>query len=225
MQFTNITKNNLNDVYSIENQKKHLRTNSLLSLNKNLVNANPMQVNQPVPINQFRPVRILGNPVKKNIIVEEESKPKMLWGAPIWFLFHTLAEKVQSENFLKVKTDLLNNIFTICKNLPCPTCAGHATDYMNKINFNAITTKEDLKMMLFNFHNSVNQRKNYAFFQLSDLDEKYSKAITINIFNNFLKHFQDKHKSIRMISDDIFRQRLAANLKVWFLNNIQYFNP
>jgi hypothetical protein len=149
----------------------------------------------------------------------------MLWGAPVWFLFHTLAEKVRGENFSQVKTDLLNNIFTICKNLPCPTCAGHATDYMNKINFTTIRTKEDLKIMLFNFHNSVNQRKNYPFFQLSELDEKYSKAITINIFNNFLKHFQDKHKSIRMISDDIYRQRIAANLKVWFSNNFQYFNP
>ena len=225
MQFTNITKNNINDVYSIENQKKHLRTNTLLSLNRNLPNSPPMQVNEQQPINHFRPVRILRNPVNRVAPVEEEPKPKMLWGAPIWFLFHTLAEKVKEENFFQVKTDLLNNIFTICKNLPCPTCAGHATDYMNKINFNSIRTKQDLKMMLFNFHNSVNQRKNYTSFQLSELDEKYSKAITINIFNNFLKHFQDKHKSIRMISDDIYRKRIAANLKVWFSNNIQYFNP
>ena len=36
--------------------------------------------------------------------------------------------------------------------------------------------------------------------------------------------FQDKHKSIHMIANDMHRARLSQNLKQWFNENIQYFD-
>jgi hypothetical protein len=148
---------------------------------------------------------------------------KMKWGAPIWYFFHTVAEKVKEEHFLEIKTELINNIVLVCKNLPCPNCAMHATDYMSKINLNAIRTKDEFKTLLFNFHNTVNKKKGYPIFTREELDEKYKKAITINIFNNFLLIFQDKHKSIRMIADDMYRQRIALYLKDWLSMNYNKF--
>jgi hypothetical protein len=135
-----------------------------------------------------------------------------------------LAEKIKPEYFSVIRTELLNNIYTICKNLPCPMCASHATHYLNGINFNTIKTKEDLKLMLFHFHNTVNEKKGLPIFHLVDLDEKYEKAVTINIINNFITHFRDKHKSIRMISDDLYRQRLSGLLMNWFSVNMKYFH-
>jgi len=159
--------------------------------------------------------------------VEEDTDPKkkkMKWGEPTWFLFHTLSYKIKDEKFDSFKNDLLNKINTICMNLPCPDCAAHATKYMNGINFGAIQTKEQLKRMLFQFHNEVNSKKGKPIFSYDDFDEKYSNAVTRRIIENFMHHFQDKHFSIRMIANDFHRTRLVTLLKEWFLQNINMFN-
>jgi hypothetical protein len=163
--------------------------------------------------------------VKINTPEEPPKKKSMKWGEPTWFLFHTLAHKVKDEDFPTIRKDLINIIYTICTNLPCPDCAKHATEYMNNINFNTIQTKEQLKNMLFVFHNTVNSRKNFPIFPREELDAKYSRANTINIIKNFMVHFENKHKSIRMISDDLHRARIANNLKQWFSGNMTHFYP
>jgi len=153
------------------------------------------------------------------------SVKKMRWGEPTWFLFHTLAHKLNDESFDLKKMDLLNVISSICSNLPCPDCANHASEYMKNINFYAIKTKQDLKNMLFQFHNVVNQRKGLTLFPIDDLDPKYSTANTKTIIQNFMYFFQDKHYSIRMIANDMYRAKIIVKLKGWFNDNIQYFDP
>jgi hypothetical protein len=149
----------------------------------------------------------------------------MKWGQPVWFFFHTIAEKIKDECFHIVKNDLLNIVYTICSNLPCPTCASHATEYLNKINFNAIQNVDQLKDLFFVFHNSVNVRKNFPVFLRKDLDEKYSKANTINIIQNFFNTFLYKNSNMHMIANNMHRIRTVNFIKEWFNNNIQYFNP
>jgi hypothetical protein len=161
----------------------------------------------------------------KEIPTEPPKLKKMRWGEPIWFLFHTLAQKIKEENFAAIKDELFNNIVMICGNLPCPTCANHATDYMKKIQPSAIRTKQDLKMMLFAFHNEVNVRKGFSLFPLDQLEDKYSKANTLNIIQYFINAFEDKHKSIHMIANDMHRARITKKLKEWFQANLQYFDP
>lgn len=181
------------------------------------VSVNQSKINK-IPIESQTPKEI------SNTITETTPKTKsMKWGEPTWFLFHTLAHKIRDEYFQKIRKDLINIIYTICTNLPCPDCAKHATEYMNNINFNTIQTKEQLKNMLFVFHNTVNGRKNFPIFPRDELDSKYSKANTVNIIKNFMVHFENKHKSIRMISDDLHRARISNNLKQWFSENLKYF--
>jgi len=156
--------------------------------------------------------------------VNPTQKP-MKWGQPVWFFFHTIAEKIKDECFHIVKNDLLNIVYTICSNLPCPTCASHATEYLNKINFNAIQNVDQLKDLFFVFHNSVNVRKNFPVFLRKDLDEKYSKANTINIIQNFFNTFLYKNSNMHMIANNMHRIRTVNFIKEWFNNNIQYFNP
>jgi hypothetical protein len=160
-----------------------------------------------------------------NIPIAEPKKKPMKWGEPTWFLFHTLAEKVKEDMFAQIRVDLLNIIYTICNNLPCPDCANHATEYLNKINFKSIRTKEQLKNLLYVFHNEVNARKGYPLFPRSELDEKYSKSITVRIVQNFMVHFEDKYTSIRMIARDMYRNRISIQLKQWFNSNIHLFSP
>jgi len=159
------------------------------------------------------------NPVK-----EPEVKPKMIWGPSIWYLFHTLAEKIKPESFPYIHKELLNNIYSISTHLPCPVCSEHAKEYLNGINFNTITNKEELKNMLFTFHNLVNQRKGYPQFTIQELNEKYSNANTVNIIQNFMIHFKDKHRSPKLMADDLQRSRIAIVLQDWFRKNIGAFN-
>jgi hypothetical protein len=164
-------------------------------------------------------------PVTTTTVAIEENKPKkMKWGEPTWFLFHVLAEKVKEDQFANIRVELLNMVYMICSNLPCPDCANHATVYLNGINYKAIQTKEQFKQLFFVFHNTVNAKKNFPIFPRDELESKYSQMELIPIIYNFMSHFQDKHKSIRMIANDFYRSRISDQLKQWFNANIRYFD-
>jgi len=158
---------------------------------------------------------------------DQKPKPKpMKWGEPTWFLFHTIAEKIRPEYFTLLRTDLFNMIHQICTNLPCPICATHAKQYLASTNFATIVSKDHLRFFLHKFHNDVNQRKGYAMFPLEELNAKYEKANTVNMIQNFIFYFEDRlPNSHRMISDNLYRQRIVSVIKLWFNKNIQYFEP
>ena len=155
------------------------------------------------------------------------SKPKervkeMLWGEPTWIFLHTLAEKIKDEEFHKLRKELLDNILKICNNLPCPICSQHAIRYMNGVNFNNIQTKEQLKLFLFSFHNTVNRRKDYEQFNVADLS-KYQNANTINIIRNFFYHFSKRTYNVRMAVDNLHRHKMLKELKEWLEKNAYSF--
>lgn len=173
-----------------------------------------LQIQQKIP----SPKQVVQQPPQP---VDPIKKP-MKWGEPTWFLFHTLAEKIKPEYYPEIQKELLNLIYTICSNLPCPSCAKHATQYLNAINFNTLTTKDSLRMMLYRFHNEVNKRKGFPDFPIEQLT-KYSSANTVNIIHNFMPYFEDRGGSIRLIADNLHRSRVALQIKAWFNKNIGLF--
>ena len=148
----------------------------------------------------------------------------MKWGEPTWFFLHTMAEKINEEKFLEVRKNLLEIVYSICTNLPCPDCSNHAKTYLDKINFNTIQTKDDFRNMLFIFHNSVNARKGFALFSYDDLLSKYSSANMVNIVNYFLNFYLKKNSAPQMIANDMFRRRIITTVKDWLTNNMNVFN-
>ena len=154
---------------------------------------------------------------------QSQQPKKMKWGEPTWILFHTLAEKVNENTFSQIRVELLNTIYSICANLPCPDCAEHATTYLNGINFRTIQTKEQLKYILYTFHNTVNAKKGVELFPIAQLD-KYSQMNLINVIYTFIPYLQDKSNSIRMIANDFHRTRMVSQLKIWFNTYISYFD-
>ena len=150
---------------------------------------------------------------------------KMKWGKPIWTFFHLLAHKVKDEDFATIRLELLNTIFSICTVLPCPVCSEHAKRYLQAINFNNIRTKQDLKIMLSNFHNDVNKRKGYPIFNTENLNETYDGMNFVNAINLFIYHFEDKHRSAKLMADDMMRKQISVNVKKWIMQNIQHFSP
>lgn len=190
--------------------------------------ANPYNSKQLSPFGYRTPMANLKHAVagqSSGLDKPKDSGKKMRWGEPTWFLFHTLAEKVNETNFPQIRVELLNNMYAICSNLPCPDCANHAKAYMDRINFNAIQTKEDLRRLFHTFHNVVNQRKGYPLMPYEELGPKYSKAVTINIIRNFMEHFADRHRSPKLMASDLHRSRMVVMLKEWFNKNIVYFSP
>jgi hypothetical protein len=189
--------------------------------------AAPPQLRQTASIFRQFPLYKVPPPIPPPTLPPIQVEPpkqeaKMTWGEPTWFLFHTLAEKVIDTHFSDVRAGLLNVIYSICLNLPCPKCAEHAKGHLNGINFNTIRTKEDLKMLLFDFHNLVNSRKGYAIYKYEDL-KKYELAITKNIVHNFLIEYNKKSKNIRYLADDLHRERMASSLKKWLSENLVHF--
>ena len=187
--------------------------------NKRMLPSNNVGIVMPM---SFR-VTILKQPPVVEIAPEASTKKQMVWGEPTWFFLHTIAEKVKNESFVIVRFELLKHIYNVCTNLPCPYCSAHAKIYLNSINFNTISTKEELKYMLFAFHNAVNARKHNPVFPIEDLDTKYSKANTRNIFKHFITHFNDTYRSPGMIADDLFRKQLSKSLVEWFNSNSIHF--
>lgn len=153
----------------------------------------------------------------------DEPKKEMKWAGPTWLILHTLAEKVEESVFNDVRVGLLNTIYTICTLLPCPICATHAKKFLDGINFDTIMKKDDLKKLLFNFHNQVSKEKNLPLYEYSGLSV-YSTANTTMVIRNFMYHFSKKSGNIRLISEDLHRTRTIVVLKEWFNDNIKYFH-
>jgi hypothetical protein len=204
-------------MFVLQNKRANFRTNMNMYNNKR---------NQEISftINSFPHDNSNVTHIAKN----NESNPKikeMTWGEPTWYLFHTLAEKVDDRYFNQLLPKLLHFITRICNNLPCPDCTNHATNYLRSINYDKIETKEQLKHMLWTFHNVVNQRKGYMLFSYEDLNKKYSEAVTVNIIRNFFYHYSRKQYNIRLSMDNLTRRNILKELQQWLEQNSQKFFP
>ena len=173
----------------------------------------------------YRQLPVLAvRPVSTPVIQPQDSLPKMKWGRPIWTFFHVMAQKVKPEYFNLIIKDFMKYILLICGTLPCPICSTHAIEYMRAININNIRFKDDLINLFYNFHNVVNQRKGYAVLQKEQIP-KYETANTIISIKEFVRAFEDKTRSMKLMADDIARSRISSEFKFWINENIKYFDP
>lgn len=132
---------------------------------------------------------------------------KTIWGNNVWYLFHTLAYKIKESNFNELKNDIVFIIKTVSTNLPCPECSQDSAIQLNKVQFDNITSKEELKLLLFNFHNYVNKKINKPQFELSQLDIKYSKANINALYNNFIKIFNSNSNIPQLMNGSFHRKQ------------------
>jgi hypothetical protein len=177
---------------------------------------------RPNPVSQKQPA---GSDQETSIAAKSVAAAKaMTWGEPTWLFFHTMAIKVREESFAAVRGGVLNLIYTVCMNLPCPDCSVHAKKYLDSNNLFGVRSKAELKRFLYDFHNSLNRRKSVTTLTYEELDQKYIGANTKNIVYYFIASFEKKNKSIRLIADDIHRKLVSGNIKAWINENIQHFD-
>ena len=151
------------------------------------------------------------------------TSPKNLWGEPIWTFIHSICEKVKDDEFHKIKNDLIETLKLICTNLPCPDCSTHSKQYLDKLYSSSIKNKNDLKMYFFIFHNDVNKRTGKSEESVEIL-KKYEIADLNNVYNRFIFFFKEQYHSVKLISENLYRLRIAGSIETWFKQNNKHFN-
>lgn len=148
---------------------------------------------------------------------------EMTWGEPTWLFLHTMAEKVREERFAEIRAPLLNTLYMVCTNLPCPTCAEHAKSYMDGLNFGAIQSKQKLKEFFWNFHNMLNAKKGFPLQTFPDVEAKYARAYTRLVIHNFVLSFDKRRSNAHILANDFYRRRISGVVREWLQSNIGSF--
>lgn len=150
---------------------------------------------------------------------------KMRWGKPTWHFFHIFSAKIKEEFFKQHRMEILQILESICSVLPCPICSKHATEYLINNRFLQIQSKAELIEFFYNFHNTVNGRKGYPQYSRTQLSIYEPSSVSfINACRLFIHHFEDRHRSFKLMADDMSRRTLAKKLKYWFVEHHTGFN-
>jgi hypothetical protein len=137
--------------------------------------------------------------------------PIEVWGPNIWCLFHGLSCKINEEKFLYHKERLIYIVKNICATLPCPDCSKDALTVLNKVNFNTIKNKEEFKIFLFNFHNSVNKKLNKPYYEVGNLD-KYNNINMNALYNNLNLIYSSKISNPHMMGFALTKKMLFPKI-------------
>lgn len=157
------------------------------------LNTNIHRINRPNKIT-------IPNTVTTKPNISNKPGTKSFWGMPTWLLFHALAEKADEKKYAIHYKIFWEFIKDICGGLPCPYCQSHAVGYVSRIPLHNINTKEKLKMVLYDFHNSVNVRTGKSKESTSIL-EKYKSANLKKILELFINRFFVSYIGTRQFTD------------------------
>ena len=138
------------------------------------------------------------------------------WGTPTWYFLHKKEKKIDSNHYKKLSNSVTKLFVDIFSNLPCPYCKDHSLQYIKKNNIYGVKTKEEMKMYLFNFHNSVNRRLNNRV-QSIDILELYKRMNIYKVYNYFIEQFFYSNPLSKHFYG--WRQSSLKNKLVDFLNN------
>ena len=178
----------------------HKKKNNIIrpNINNRKFNQNRLVINKTEPV--IKPMGGMGT--------------KAFWGTPTWYLFHSLAEKVDEEKYKKHFMVMWNFIKEICGALPCPYCRSHAVNYVNRIHIVQINTKEGLINTLFNFHNDVNVRTGKRSISIEVL-KKYKSSNLNKILELFNSRFFVSYIGRRHFDDWIKNRTKNSTQEFW----------
>ena len=143
---------------------------------------------------------------------------KKIWGNACWYLFHTLAYKLDPN-----RTDLIKPILiaikNVCANLPCPDCSDHSIYILSSLREDDVKTKDDLIKVLWIFHNKINSRLGTKQFSMEESNKLYEQSNIQNIFMHFNKVMRYKISSSRMMLYDMGKRNAINNINKLILSN------
>ena len=139
---------------------------------------------------------------------------KKEWGTAVWYLFHTLAYKLNNDGHVNL---LMNEIFNISNNLPCAECSNHANSIIKTVNHNNIDTREKLIKLMLDFHNILNKRLGTPEFTIEQNNELYSRANTRKMIENYLIIIKHNNYSEKGMMHS-FKRRQCLNRFIKYIN-------
>ena len=144
-----------------------------------------------------------------------------IWGPATWNLLHTICEKIYEDKFDNTKYDLYKLIALICVSVPCPICRDHAINYLKTNKIENCTTKQSLKLYVYNLHNQASINAKNTQFDL-DILNKYTNFSFVEIFNTYITIYNANK------TDDLqysFRRRInLKEIKQLLVKNTTNFN-
>ena len=181
---------NLGNIWSnkLPHTPKINKFNNIFSSKSNINKVNSALRSQNNVISGFSKINMNGKNSKK------------YWGTPTWYLFHSIAAKINEEYYKNNYKMVWQFIKLVCSQLPCPYCRSHAMSYVNKINDTQVNTKEKLIDILYNFHNHANTNSGSKQYSKENLD-LYKKANIQKMFNFFLSRFFKSYYGTRQFQD------------------------
>jgi len=111
-----------------------------------------------------------------------------IWGAPTWRILHTLVENINNNEFELLKYEAFSIIKNLCILLPCIASITTSKLYFQKVKLFTFTNVNDLKNMLFMFHNFTNARTRKPLFKYSDISI-YQNIDIILAYNDFVNAY------------------------------------
>ena len=144
------------------------------------------------------------------------------WGPYVWQLFHSLAEMIHEDAFVKHRKEIVNIIKQICQTLPCNYCARHAKEYTRRLFPHHLRSKEQLKQYLFDFHNVVNKKTLKSKFTNFEI---YKKINLKQVIINFNIIFSKRTSRVSGFTDIITRKKIIKNLNEFMNKNSNDFTP
>ena len=145
---------------------------------------------------------------------------KETWGNNVWFLFHSLAEKIDENKFGNIKQAIIETTKLICSCLPCPDCSKDATEILNKMNLNnMLNNKNDIIKFYYDFHNHINKKLKKPQYNYNYLN-KYKKANFNLILNNFITIFLNQPHNPKLMTEN-FQRKNKVKIIVKNINIIQ----
>jgi len=113
-----------------------------------------------------------------------------IWGAPTWRILHTLVENINNNEFELLKYEVFSIIKNLCILLPCIASITTSKLYFQKVKLFTFTNVNDLKNMLFMFHNFTNARTRKPLFKYSDISI-YQNIDIILAYNDFVGIYEN----------------------------------
>ena len=104
-------------------------------------------------------------------------------GGLMWMMLHRFAEKLKADIFISNKTGILDFLKEFYnKELPCEFCKIESINYLD--NYGSLSSKEDLKKYLYDFHQVINKKLQKKYYNETILLQ-YESVNIIDVFSLF----------------------------------------
>ena len=85
-----------------------------------------------------------------------------------------------------------------------------------------IEYSSNMKNAAYRSSGSINKRKGYPLYPVEQL-EIYKKSNIKNMYQNFQYFFTEQYHSVKLISENFHRQRVARSVEEWLKQNACHF--